>query len=343
MSEPLMIAGGGLAGLSLGLALARAGANVTLAEAGHYPRHRVCGEFMAGIRPETLDTLSLTDLVSDGLWHHETAWFEKDRERYRGRLPRPALGLSRFALDQRMAAAFTAAGGILKTGYRLPAADQSQTPIIWANGKKSHAQSRWIGLKGHFRDLDLRSDLEIHFLPGGYVGLSPVEEGWVNVCGLFPRSGFTPDPSDPWSALRQALRQGSLSSLEKRLDQATFRKGSFCATAAFLPGHPRWSPDRLQLGDRLGMMPPFTGNGMTFALESAALALPQALAYTQGKVSATNFIQETNHILSRKLLPRLRWARRLHPFIWNPKPRQLLLHLGQNGLLPWKTLFNLTH
>jgi menaquinone-9 beta-reductase len=43
LSRPIEIIGGGLAGLSLGRALARAGVPVTVYEAGNYPRHRVCG------------------------------------------------------------------------------------------------------------------------------------------------------------------------------------------------------------------------------------------------------------------------------------------------------------
>ena len=50
---PIEIIGGGLAGLSLGLALRRGGVPVTLHEAGEYPRHRVCGEFITGLDPAT--------------------------------------------------------------------------------------------------------------------------------------------------------------------------------------------------------------------------------------------------------------------------------------------------
>ena len=47
--QPIEIVGGGLAGLSLGLALRQQDIPVTLFEAGSYPRHRVCGEFITGL------------------------------------------------------------------------------------------------------------------------------------------------------------------------------------------------------------------------------------------------------------------------------------------------------
>ena len=49
LKNPLTIAGGGLAGLSLAIALRRHGVDVTVYEAGNYPRHRVCGEFISGV------------------------------------------------------------------------------------------------------------------------------------------------------------------------------------------------------------------------------------------------------------------------------------------------------
>jgi len=62
-TKPITIAGGGLAGLTLGIGLRQRGVPVTLQEGGRYPRHRVCGEFISGRGQETLARFGLRDLL----------------------------------------------------------------------------------------------------------------------------------------------------------------------------------------------------------------------------------------------------------------------------------------
>ena len=59
--QAITIVGGGLAGLTLGIGLRRKGIPVAIREAGHYPRHRVCGEFISGRGLQTLDRLGLLE------------------------------------------------------------------------------------------------------------------------------------------------------------------------------------------------------------------------------------------------------------------------------------------
>ena len=53
------ILGGGLAGLTLGLRLRQKGVPVKLFDAGAYPRHRVCGEYLSGRALRVIDSLGL--------------------------------------------------------------------------------------------------------------------------------------------------------------------------------------------------------------------------------------------------------------------------------------------
>src|SRR5215470_713444 len=97
----ITIVGGGLAGLTLGIGLRRHDIPVTIWEAGHYPRHRVCGEFISGRGQETLARLGLCDkLFEAGAITSNTAMFLAGNAKSPARrLSKPALALSRLVLD----------------------------------------------------------------------------------------------------------------------------------------------------------------------------------------------------------------------------------------------------
>ena len=118
--KPITIVGGGLAGLTLGIGLRQRGIPVTVWEAGHYPRHRVCGEFISGRGNDVLARLGLLDSFFEaGAVLGSTVVF------YLGRfgspvrpLSTPALCLSRFAMDALLARHFRQAGGELREDAR---------------------------------------------------------------------------------------------------------------------------------------------------------------------------------------------------------------------------------
>src|SRR5262249_32289672 len=147
----------------------------------------VCGEFITGLDEKTTTRLGLAPLLRDALQHREVAWFLGDEEKAARvqHLPSPALGVSRHVLDARLAKEFVALGGELKTNTR--ATDlASRAGRVFASGRR-RGRSPWIGLKIHARNLPLARDLELHLGEHAYVGLSRIEDGAVNVCGLFRR------------------------------------------------------------------------------------------------------------------------------------------------------------
>src|SRR5689334_22269435 len=104
----MTIVGGGLAGLTLGIGLRREGVPVTLWEAGHYPRHRVCGEFISGHGQDALARLGLIGtLERAGAIPARTVRFCSARfAGARRQLPRNALCLPRDRMDAALANLF---------------------------------------------------------------------------------------------------------------------------------------------------------------------------------------------------------------------------------------------
>jgi len=216
--KPVTIIGGGLAGLSLGIRLRRQHIPIRILDAGKYPRHRVCGEFICGIRPETLDYLGIREALDDAHRHRTIQFVRKGQVVLKESIPRPARGLSRHALDFRLAERFRELGGeLLEKEKREPENEADLEGQVWAAGR--HVEdSPWIGLKMHFSELNTQADLELHLGDRGYAGMSAIEDGKFNVCGLFRRrSGIRARKNE---LLFAYLEAAGLHSLVHRLQKA---------------------------------------------------------------------------------------------------------------------------
>jgi 2-polyprenyl-6-methoxyphenol hydroxylase-like FAD-dependent oxidoreductase len=328
------IIGGGLAGLALGLGLRARGVPVRIIEAGKYPRHRVCGEFITGLDHDTRRELQLTDILAGARQARGVLWSEPGRPSVRHDLPEVALCLSRYHLDESMASAFAAAGGDLRTGCRGPS--DAKPGRIMASGRRPQAGSRWVGLKQHFHQLDLREDLELHLGQGAYVGLTRIEGRAVNVCGLFPRPG-----RGEACGLIDRVRAAGLASLALRLESATPVEASACAVAGLDYGRP--ASQLAALGDYHGLIPPFTGHGMTVAMQSAALAARRLEPWARGRFAWDETLALLQQDLRRRFARKLAWGRVLHPWLLAPHGRRVVHLLHRWGALPLGPLYRLCH
>lgn len=335
--RPIEIVGGGLAGLALGLALRRAGVPVTLHEAGRYPRHRVCGEFISGLHPGVIGRLGLAPALAGALPHVDVAWSVGRGPARHQTLPRPALALSRHVLDTRLADQFVAAGGDLRTGSRSETGPRIGRVI--ASGRPRADDPAWLGLKAHWSGLPLGRPLEMHVGEEGYVGLARVAEG-VNVCGLFRRRPLSGRGS---ALLVDYVRAAGLDPLADRLAAATCHEESFCAVAALEFGRRPVPAAGIHLGDAAATIPPFTGHGMAMAFEGADAALPPLLAYAEGRIDWAGAERIVATALRRRFRTRLAWAGLLHPFLLHPRRRRWFENLHRARLIPFRPLYAALH
>ena len=342
MSDRITIVGGGLAGLTLGIGLRQRKVAVTVWEASCYPRHRVCGEFISGQGQESLARLGLLELIqSAGAIPATSAAFFADKKVVPPRpLPQTALCISRFVLDELLAREFQRLGGELRSGERWRG--EYDEGIVRATGRRLEPVSagwRLFGLKVHARNVQPIADLEMHFVPSGYVGLCRLRDGEVNICALFRSRTPVRDLSQRW---REWLRGPENSALRVRLDGAQFDESSFCSVAgiSLRPQQGARLPE-CSIGDAVTMIPPVTGNGMSMAFESAELAIEPLVNFSQGRLTWSQAGQQIAQAIDTKFARRLRVSAWLQPALFLPPARSALFLAARSERL-WPWLFKLT-
>jgi flavin-dependent dehydrogenase len=343
-SKPITVIGGGLAGLALGIGLRQQDVPVTLYEAGHYPRHRVCGEFINGRGRASLARLGLEALGERAnSVSAETAIFASGNVASPVRqLPKQALCVSRFVLDEMLAKRFRQFGGELRENERQQATTD-QEGVVRSSGRRPYGPEkgwRWFGLKIHARNVRLDADLELHVVPNGYVGICRLPQDEVNICGLFRRSQNitenTPGRIDP-------LRGPNGSLIRKKLEEAEFDDDSFCSVAGLSLRPNRATEQRdCSIGDALTMTPPVTGNGMSMAFESAEIAVTPLVSYARGEMDWPMTQSQIASRCDEKFASRLKWAQALQWILFTPLADERLARFTFGSRFLWNIWFNNT-
>ncbi len=333
--KAITIIGGGLSGLGLASGLLKHGVPVKVIEAGTYPRHRVCGEFLTSLRNDTLNQLGIEGCLDDALLHRSTTWYKHGRRIKSFNLPVPARGISRFYLDSWLVNHIRQNGGEVVEGKR--AKPQTSEGVIIACGRRPGSNGM-TGLKAHWSGIDLHDDLEVHLGKHAYVGLSAVEDGYVNVCGVF-REIAKGSFARPELRFLRTLELCGCGALADRLRSGGMRDGSFCSVT----GLDYSGGQASGIGDQRTLIPPYTGNGMTIALESAQVVLPLILQYAGGSITWQDYLAKADSALQQRFRKRLFHARWLHPMILNPSAQSLVKIAASIGAVPFAMLYQLTH
>ena len=313
------IIGGGVAGLTLGLELRARGIPTTLIEAGHYPRHRVCGEYISGAGVEVLRRLGLYEFfLQEGGREARTVRFLANGRPARSWDSRtPALAISRFQMDHLLAERFQEAGGELVTGKRF-GGNYAEEGVVRATGRRVHRNEgwRWIGIKAHaMKQSGGAADLEMHFGRSGYAGVARLAGDRVNVCALLGTRGPIPHLDEKWRGMLEAM-------IGERA--MVWDSGSFAAVAGFSFQTTEIPEGECSVGDAIGMIPPLTGNGMSIALESAALAAGPLSAHATGELSWTDACRQVRERSHSHFLERLRWANLVQKLVFTAAGQGLL-------------------
>jgi menaquinone-9 beta-reductase len=297
-----LIIGGGLAGSMAATRLATAGREVTLLEKEHAAHHKVCGEFLSCEAVEYLRAAGV-DPLGLGAATIRMVRLAVKQTVVEAPLPFTALSLSRHVLDEALLSLSAASGCEVIRGVHVVRLSrkgsewsvQARDGELWrspavflATGKhdvagwerERGAQGDLVGFKLHWRlapdQTDaLRSAMELFLFAGGYGGLSLIENDAANLCLVVRRSRLRQAGGRPEMLMRLreenrhlALRlQGAAALWERPLAIFPIPYGYVAAPADGL-----W-----RLGDQGAVISSFTGDGMSIALHSGALAAQMIL------------------------------------------------------------------
>jgi menaquinone-9 beta-reductase len=342
--KSITIIGGGLAGLTLGIGLRQRAVPVTVWEAGRYPRHRVCGEFISGKGLGTLSRLGLREsfVEAGAIPARTTAFFSPTTASAIRQLSEPALSLSRYALDALLAERLRQLGGELKENERWRGSEFSEG-IVRATGRRLQPVVdgwRWFGLKVHARNVALTADLEMHLSPTEYVGMSRLKDGEVNICGLFRRHSTAGDAAPGW---QETLRGAMGSHRHQRLAGAVFDEDSFCSVAGLsLERRRAAASGECCAGDAITMIPPVTGNGMSMAFESAEMAIEPLAGYSAGEMSWDNAQRTIARRCDDAFARRLAWAAFSQRIMFMPRLQNALVLFAPRWQWLWRVLVERT-
>ena len=211
----IIIIGGGLAGLTSAIHLAKHQIPVMLIEKEVYPKHKVCGEYISnevlpylqflGIRIDDLNPIKISEL------NISTA----KGKMIKSKLPLGGFGISRYTLDHylwnlaknigvqmitdcvldinHLDSVFrvrTVNHGVLTGKYAIGAYGKRSSLDKNLNRDFSHKKSPWLAVKGHYKGEFDSKTVALHNFEGGYCGLSLVENNNINACYLVNYKSF---------------------------------------------------------------------------------------------------------------------------------------------------------
>jgi hypothetical protein len=288
------VVGGGPAGVMAAFAAMREGAPVRISEKSAFPRHKVCGEFLSpailpllrragcgaaflALRPAVLRSMRL---------HFGTRVI-------RHPLPEPAYGLSRYELDRLLLEHAASAGAEVVREHWSAAAPEDN--VILAGGRRSIAPAgdRLFGFKTHFSG-PVNDNVELYFFRNCYVGISAIENGATNVCGLAPERILRSFGFHPGDLLNR------YAPLSERLCPLTRTMDWLVTGPLVFSERLRQPADEVTYpaGDSLGFIDPFTGSGILNAMLTGELA---GIAAARG-APAASYIRDCRRLLRRPFL-----------------------------------------
>lgn len=302
----IIIIGGGLAGLISAIELAKAGISCVVIEKKSYPFHRVCGEYVSNEVSDYLRKNNLLPLKYDLPSINRFQLSEISGKNKLMPLDLGGFGISRFVFDHflyqqavELGVTFSLNEEVTNIWYREDDTfhvvsnntERVADVVIGSFGKRSkidHQMNRpfikqrspYVGIKYHIKSDHPADLIALHNFPGGYCGISNIEEKKTTLCYLTHRDNLRRFKSIREMEEAVLFTNPNLSRIFQEADflfdkPEVINEISF-ATKAPVENHV------LLAGDSAGMIAPLCGNGMAMAIQSARILVRELIPFCNG-------------------------------------------------------------
>lgn len=347
--EPVIIIGGGVAGLSCLNALLDQGINARLLEAKTIGFPKICGEFLA---PQAAALLQNWE-IHPGEPIYQASFLANDKKLEINLKP-GASALERAEAEKMLANRAKNKGGQIQENVTItriiPSTQTSPFYFILNTGEEIAAQSAifasgkltaaaitlvkntttnpnemlpYFGIKFHIKKIIEPHKLLMHCYKGAYLGLVPLSTDKSNCACLVKQQIINKAGSAKQFLYDLISREHDLQFI---FDAISFDSVNWMEARApnfGLKQLPTW-PRAYWIGDAIAALPPAVGLGFTHAITSAILA---------AEFYAINNTKGYNRKIKNQIKTKLRIGKLLHYLLLNPKLGIQLLPLINHN--PW--------
>lgn len=311
----VVVIGGGLAGLTSAIHLAKANLKVLLIEKNSYPKHKVCGEYVSNEVLPYLKFLGFNPLEFRAKQILNFELTTHNNKSIKANLPLGGFGMSRYEMDFQLYQLALKNGvevikdSVIDVNFEIDnfkvetkSNDIFQSKlVIGAFGKRSNLdvkfnrkfiakKSPYLGVKTHVSGDFPDDKVALHNFKGGYCGVSKVENNHINLCYITDFKVFKKYKDIDAFQNEVVFKNSALKEIFENT-KPQFKQPLTISQISFQTKSPIEN-HIIMCGDTAGMIHPLCGNGMGMAIRSSQLASNLIIDYLQGNIESRKELEK---------------------------------------------------